>query len=146
MNSPPKTTSGLTSFRQLKRFPENTAPSLEEHQIQHRNSRKAPCTPNHLEMRADSLASTQEVCQLSTSPSTGAFSQQQVCEGPGVCCLKWSGPREALTRKKAGFPCNGLNAGSCFISQDEGMSESPAVTLEKDLGPRLISKGGLPSL
>ena len=68
LNSPPNTTNGLTSFRQLHRFPENTVPSLEEHQIQHRNSRKAPCTPNRLKMRADSLASTQEVCELSTSP------------------------------------------------------------------------------
>ena len=35
-------------------------------------------------------------------------------------CLKWNGPRDALTQKKAGFPCSGLNAGSYFISQDEG--------------------------
>ena len=46
-------------------------------------------------------------------------------------CLKWNGPREALTQKKAVFPCSGLNAGSSFISQDEGMSESPVETLEK---------------
>ena len=37
-----------------------------------------------------------------------------------VFCLKWNGPRDALTQKKAGFPCSGLNAGSYFISQDEG--------------------------
>ena len=36
-----------------------------------------------------------------------------------------------LTQKKAGFPCSGLNLGSCFMSQDEGMSESPEGTLEK---------------
>ena len=30
------------------------------------------------------------------------------------CC------EDYLTQKKAGFPCNGLNAGSYFISQDEG--------------------------
>ena len=33
--------------------------------------------------------------------------------------FQWNGPRDALTQKKAGFPCNGLNAGSYFISQDE---------------------------
>ena len=27
---------------------------------------------------------------------------------------------DALTQKKAGFPCNRLNAESYFISQDEG--------------------------
>ena len=67
-------------------------------------------------------------------------------EGPWVCCLKWNGHRDALTRKKAAFPCSGLNAGSSFISQDEGMFESPVETLEKALGPRLISTGGLTSL
>ena len=39
--------------------------------------------------------------------------------------LKWNGDRDALTRNKARFPCSDLNAGSSFISQDEGMSESP---------------------
>ena len=33
--------------------------------------------------------------------------------------------------KKARFPCSVLNSGLCFISQDEGMSESPVETLEK---------------
>ena len=46
-------------------------------------------------------------------------------EGLCVFCLKWNGPRDALTQMKAGFPCSGLNAGSYFISQDEGMTESP---------------------
>ena len=71
----PSNTSGLTSFRQLQRFPENTVPSLEEHRRQQSNSRRAPCTPNHLEMRGDSLDSTQEECQLSTSTSRRGFSQ-----------------------------------------------------------------------
>ena len=44
-----------------------------------------------------------------------------------------------MTRKKVGFPCSGLDAGSSFISQDKGMSESPVETLEKALGPRVIS-------
>ena len=38
---------------------------------------------------------------------------------------------DALTQKKARVPCSGLNAGSSFISQDEGMSVSPVETLEK---------------
>ena len=52
-------------------------------------------------------------------------------EGPCVFCLKWNGPRDTLTQKKAGISCSGLNSGSCFISQDEGMSESPVESLEK---------------
>ena len=67
-------------------------------------------------------------------------------EGPCVFCLKWNGPRETLTQKKAGFPCSDLNSGSCFISQDEGMSESPVETLEKAIGLRLIWTGGIMSL
>ena len=67
-------------------------------------------------------------------------------EGTWVCYLKGSGNREALARKKAGFPFSGFNAGSSFISQDEGLPESPVETLEKALGPRLIWTGGLTSL
>ena len=44
-------------------------------------------------------------------------------EGPCVFSFKWNGSQDSLTRKKAGFPCRGLNAGSSFISQDERMSE-----------------------
>ena len=43
-----------------------------------------------------------------------------------------------LTQNKAGFPCSGLNLGSCFMSQDEGMSELPVETLEKTVGLHLI--------
>ena len=48
-----------------------------------------------------------------------------------VFCLKYNGPRDALIQKKPGFPCSALNAGSSFISHDEGMSESSVDTLEK---------------
>ena len=37
---------------------------IEEHQFQHRNKRKAPWTPHHLEKRADSQDSIEEVGQL----------------------------------------------------------------------------------
>ena len=67
-------------------------------------------------------------------------------EGPCVFCFKWNGPRDALTWKKAGFPCRGLNAGSYFIYQDERMSESPVEILEKALCLHLIWKRGLTSL
>ena len=67
-------------------------------------------------------------------------------EGPCVFCLKWNGPGEALTQKKAGFPCSGLNSGSSFISQDEGMSEYPVETLEKAVGLCVILTGGITSL
>ena len=52
-------------------------------------------------------------------------------EGPWVCCLNWSGYWHALTQKKVGFPCSGLNAGSSFISQDEGMFAPTVGNLEK---------------
>ena len=66
-------------------------------------------------------------------------------EGPCVYCLKWNGPRETLSQKKAGFLCSGLNSGSCFISQEEGLSESPVETLEKAVVLRLIWIGGIRS-
>ena len=64
-------------------------------------------------------------------------------EGPWVFCLKWSGYRDSLTRNKVGFPWSGLNAGSSFIWQDEGMSEYPVETLEKAIVLRLIWIGGV---
>ena len=66
----------------------------------------------------------------------------------GLCffCFNWNGPRDALNQKKAGFPCSGLNAGSSFISQEEGMFESPVGTLEKALGVLFFWTGGLTSL
>ena len=53
---------------------------------------------------------------------------------------------KTLIQKKAGFPCSVLNSGSCFISQDEGMSESPVETLEKAIVLRLFWIGGITSL
>ena len=67
-------------------------------------------------------------------------------EGPCVSCLKWNGPRETLTQKKARFPYSVFNSGSCLISQDELMSESPVETLEKAIVLRLIWIGGITSL
>ena len=43
--------------------------------------------------------------------------------------------------KKAGFPCSGLNLGLCFMSQDEGMTDSPVETLKKSVGLRFIWRG-----
>ena len=58
--------------------------------------------------------------------------------------VEWTA--EALTQKKDGFPGSGLNLGSCFMSQDEGMSESTVEALEKAVGLRLIWTGGIISL
>ena len=67
-------------------------------------------------------------------------------EGPCIFCLKWNGPREALTQLNTRFPCSGSNSGSSFFSQDVGMSESPAETLEKAIGLHLIWTEGLTCL
>ena len=69
-----------------------------------------------------------------------------IWERSSVFSLKWNGPRDALTKKKARFPCSGLNSGSYFISQDEGMSEYPVKTLETAVCFRLIWIGGITSL
>ena len=67
-------------------------------------------------------------------------------EGHWVFRLKWSGYWDSLTRNKVGFPWSGLNVGSCFMSQDEGMTESLVETLEKAVGFRLFWTGGITSL
>ena len=67
------TTSGLTSFTIIQRFPETPISSLLEHQFQESNRMKDPGNPYRLEMRADSLSSTEEVSHLSTRTSRGVF-------------------------------------------------------------------------
>ena len=55
----------LGCYRKVKYSPE-------EHHVQHTNSRKAPGTPNHLEMRVDSLFLTQEECNFPQAPEQEA--------------------------------------------------------------------------
>ena len=71
---------GLSYFRQLQRFPYIPFSNIEEHQFQHRNLRKAPWTPYHLEKWPGSQDSIEEVGQISTSTSRVPFHQQYVCE------------------------------------------------------------------
>ena len=139
-------TSGLTSLRKLQRFSETPASSLFVYSFQHCSVKKVPCTTYHLKMRADSLSLTEEVSQFSTSTSGGVFPQQYVVERDSVLSVSSGMYRERPDSKKAGFRCSGLNLGSCFMSQDEGMSESSVETLEKAVGLRLIWTGGIISL
>ena len=139
-------TSGLTSLRKLQRFSETPASSLYEYSFQHSIVKKVPCTTYHLKMRADSLSLTEEVSQFSTITSSGVFPQQYVGEWDSVLSVSSGMYRERPYSKKAGFPCSGLNLGSCFMSQDEGMSEYPVETMEKAVGLHLIWTGGIISL
>ena len=66
--------------------------------------------------------------------------------GSCVFCLKCNGPRETVTQKNPRFPCSDLNSGSCFISQNEGMSESPEESLDKAVVLLHIWVGGTTSL
>ena len=97
-------------------------------------------------MRADSLSSTEEVSQVSTSTSRGVFPQEYVCERDPV----FSASSEMYPRfpdsKEGRIYLQRLNAGSSFISQDERMSESPVENLQKDLGLHFISTRGFTSL
>ena len=54
--------------------------------------------------------------------------------------------RERHDSKEGQISLQWLNFGSCFMSQDEGVSESCGEILEETLVPRLIWTGGLPSL
>ena len=120
--------SGLTSFRWLTKFPETHVSSLdrEESWFPGFYWTVRPTLNKHL--------------KRSLPSPIGLW------EGPWVFCLKWRGYRDSLTRSKVGFPWSGLNAGSSFISQDEGMSESSVETLEKAVGLGLIWTGGITSL
>ena len=105
-----------------------------------------PGTPYRLEMRADSLSSTEEVRHLSTSTSRGVFPSEYICERDPVFMVqvKWT-PRYP-DKKEVQISLQRLHACSSFISQDERMSESPVENLEKALGLHFISKMGLTCL
>ena len=91
-------------------------------------------------MRADSLASTEEVSQLSTSTSEQASLSNKYVRGTLSFLPQVEWTLRYPDSKKARFPCSGLNAASCLISEDEGMSESAVETIEKALVFRIISK------
>ena len=80
--------------------------------------------PYHLEKRADSQDSIEEVGQLSTSTSE-EFSLRNMYVRGNLCFVlqvKWT-PR-CPDVKEAWISLQRLNAGSSFISQDERISES----------------------
>ena len=137
-------TSGLTSLRKLQRFSETPASSLHEYSFQHSSAKNVQCTRYRLKMRADSLSLTEEVSQFSTTPQVEfSISNRWVRVTLGFLC-QVECTKRGLTRKKAGFPCSGLNLGSCFMSQDEGMSESvwrsrgnPSTPPHLDRGPHI---------
>ena len=95
-HSPSNTTGCLTSFNQLQRFPEHTITRLDEHRGPHSNSRRAPCTQNHLEMRANSHSSIGEEFRCSTHTRSTAFSH--------LFKLETNPEVPALSRKDIMFP------------------------------------------
>ena len=107
---------------------------------------KDPGTPYRLEMRADSLSSTEEVSHLSTAPQE-EFSLRNMYMRRTLYFMlqaKWT-PR-CPDSKEGQISKQRLHACSSFISQDERMSESPVERIQKALGLHLISKSGLTSL
>ena len=54
--------------------------------------------------------------------------------------------RERPDSKKGRISLQWLKLGSCFMSQDEGMSEAPVETLEKAIVICLIWIGGITSI
>ena len=122
-------TSDLTPFRTLQRFPETPASSIVDHQFQYSNVRKVLSTPYCLGMRMSSVFNWRSKPTFHKHLKRSLPSVIGMWEGLCVSCLKWNGHRAILTQKKAGFPCSGWNAGSSFISQEEGLSEYPVETL-----------------
>ena len=97
------------------------------------------CTAYHLEMRAVSLSSTEEVSQLSTSVSSEVFPQEYVLRRTLWFLLQVKWTARCPDWKEGQISLLRLNAGSSFIAQDESMPESPIETLQKALGLYLVS-------
>ena len=97
-------------------------------------------------MRPDSLSSTEEVSQVSTSTSRGVFPQEYICERDPVFYASSKIDPEMRWFERGQIYLQRINACSSFISQDERMFESPVKTLQKVLGPLFISKRVLTSI
>ena len=94
-------------------------------------------------MRDNSLSSTEDVSQLSTTTSRGLFPQEYLLRRTMIFLLQVKWTLRCPDLKESQISLQRLNAGSSFIAQDERMSESPIETLQKALGLYLISKRGL---
>ena len=92
-----------------------------------------------------SLSSTEEEANFPQAPQEEPSLRNRYVRGT-LCFLpqvEWT--PISPDSNKAGFPCSVLNAGSYFISQDEGMTESPVGTLEKAIVLHLFWTEGLTS-
>ena len=97
-------------------------------------------------MRADSLSLIEDWANFPPAPQVEFSLSNRYVRGT-LCFLsqvEWT-VRDPDS-KEARFPCSVLNSGSCFISQDEGMSETPVETLENVVVLRLFWIGGITSL
>ena len=138
---------GSTPFMQLKRFPETPITMQEEPLVSHHNSRRGPCSPPHLEMRANSPASTREDSQLSPCTSRGGLSHLLKLErNPTVPAQVERTARSLSTCDKASFPYTDSNGAPSIPSQYKGMSDSPVAPLEKFQVPWLNWTGDLTPL
>ena len=91
--------------------------------------------------RVDSQDSIKEVGHIPTTPQEEPFLNNQYVRGTLNLLCTCSGYRDSLNRKKVGFPCSGLNAGSFFFSQYKGMSEYSVQSPEKTLYPTSSGQG-----
>ena len=76
---------------------------------------RAPCTTNELDMRADSLVSTQEECQLSTSTSRGGFSQLYVREWDTDFASEWEWTMRCTDSKEGQITLQWLECWLVFL-------------------------------
>ena len=92
------------------------------------------------------LSSTKDVSQLSTAQQEEPYLRNSYVRGT-LCFLpevKWT-PR-CPDSKEGRVSLQWLNAGSYFISQDEGMTEYPVETIEKAIVLHLFWTEGLTSI
>ena len=135
-----------------RQFLDGTPECLREHTHKYRGTmrspqqERSPCTRNQLDMRADSLPSTQEESDFPQVPQEeNSLSYRYV-----------SGTQSLLPHGERTTRCTDSKAGQITLQEFEcrlalplteiWMSESPLDNLEKALGHCLIMSGGLTSL
>ena len=135
---------GLNPFIQLKRFPEIPVTTREEPQVSRHNSKRAPFSPPHLKISADSPASTQRNPNFPLAPQAEACPPYWNPRGTVRFLLQVERtPTSPSIWEKASLPWKDSNGTPSIPWPHKGRSDYPVAALPKVKVPCVNSTGGL---
>ena len=132
---------------QLKKFPEITICTREEHRFSNHNSRRTPFSTPHLEMGVHSTALSAKESRGSHHTSRGGWSHLETPEELQMYCHNSKRPRCPHSLEiSSDSPAMTRMQPRVSTQQHEGRTEIPMAPLEIAPDPYLNSTGGLTPL